>query len=297
MLSGGVKLVGVAGLMLSLSACIGLGDDAPQSVVTLGEAPTWTTGIGQLLSYYCGDCHGAQPADPSYAWFRADVYADGDGRVGAYSLRQRHLARVTDPGRPMPPPPARAMTHAEIEGLRRWVALGAPYDGQSATGHVARCEPSTVGACACPGGYYGGQLCLDDGTFETCGCAGQGVGGNGVPSGAPPAEPVLADVVTWVFEPSCGHAVGCHGPGGAPPDLIQRDGLLARLLVPSLQEPGMARVMPGSTGQSYLYLKTMADFDTRGIGSGRVMPPPESGALASGQATVLQRWIQLGAPE
>jgi hypothetical protein len=174
--------------------------------------------------------------------------------------------------------------------------LGGPLDETDLTGssHVLTCQPGVVGACACPGGWYGQQECLDDGTFAPCQC-GVDPGGEG-PSGDPPQEPVLADVVEWVLGPSCSRTAGCHGAVGALPDLTGDGGLMARLLAPSAQAPEMRRVEPGFPDQSYLFLKTRADFSSLGVGAGGRMPP-DAGLLSQEQVGVLQRWIENGAPE
>lgn len=294
--------------LLITAACPGLGNEDQAAQVDLPSDPTWVSGIDQLFAVYCNDCHGSSAVSASLAWIRTDTYFDLDGAQGAFSLRGRHLARSLDAGRPMPPSPYPRMAPAELAALERWIELGAPYDAAGAGGgetvtaavpSTSLCAAGSTGACACPGGYYGEQLCRPDGAFGPCACAGGSQTGATTSPGtagptAPAGVPTLDDVVAQVFQPSCATS-GCHVPLGPAPDLWTSEGLRARLVAGSAQAPGMRLVEPGNPGASYLFVKSRDDFTSLGLGFGGPMPPADTVPFTSDQLRLLEDWILAGA--
>ncbi len=110
-----------------LAACA---DDLGADDRELPDHPTWDNAIASILAEYCNTCHGPEPRNQAPGFFRTDVYEDVVGAQGAWSYRQRVLARVRDDANPMPPPPAPGPTAAEIEVIGRWVEQGAPRNAE-----------------------------------------------------------------------------------------------------------------------------------------------------------------------
>lgn len=121
------------------------------------------------------------------------------------------------------------------------------------------------------------------------GDSGDASGDGGEPD-VPPPDPVLGDVVRGVFAPAC---TPCHTDrvsGGL--SLLDRPGLHDTLLAPSVQAPTIARVVPGDTEASYLWLKLVDRHEEAG-GIGERMPL--SGSLTAAQLDLVERWIAAGA--
>jgi aromatic ring-cleaving dioxygenase len=68
-------------------------------------------------------CHGPKPDRGARDYFRLDVYADTDGKLGAYSMRERILERAVVRGNM---PPGTSLGPNGKEMLRLWVWQGAP---------------------------------------------------------------------------------------------------------------------------------------------------------------------------
>ncbi len=67
----------------------------------------------------------------------------------------------------------------------------AGIDGGSDAGSVATCIPGASVACACVDGETGAQICLADGTFGACACAGTGTADGGADGGLDAGMPGL----------------------------------------------------------------------------------------------------------
>lgn len=302
------------------AACKGFGTRAPQAAVTVTASPSWEEPVADLFAAYCNDCHGATPRNGAPPGIRTDLLFDAGGDLGVVALFDRHLARATDAGRPMPPPPDPVPTADEIAMLRTWASLGFPEtvaEAQSAAPlpSGAACEPGTIAPCACVQGWWGWQPCEGESGYGTCRCdsspggvtadAGAASDGGAVadagtlPDGgvvAPDAAagPSLADLHASLLLPRCGGSE-CHAAGGAsPPDLETAAGLRDRLLGPSIQARGAPYVVPGNPDASYLYVKCTPDFSSRGMGYGAVMPSDGS-PLSSAELEQLGAWIRGGA--
>jgi mono/diheme cytochrome c family protein len=324
----------VISLAAVLGACVGLGDEVPLGPA-MPESPTWVNGISQLMERRCNGCHGADPADDALGWFRTDLYGDG-ASLGVVTMAEAHEERMRDRSRPMPPPPELAMTQPEVEAFADWVRRGAPYDdadggggggGEPDAGGTGRvCTPGRISPCVLADGTIGFSTCLSDGTLDALceafpngggggggdrdmgadvtdagggtggdtGTGGGGTGGGGTGGGGTTTTS-LDQVVTEVFAPSCA-TLRCHQAVGPAPNLETRSGLRARLLRTSAQEPGMALVAPGDPDASYLFIKTLPDFASHGLGSGGVMPPSSRAPLSASQRSLLETWILEGAP-
>jgi len=89
------------------------------------------------------------------------------------------------------------------------------------------------------------------------------------------------------------HCLMCHMPGGEQGDLTLHPNPYGNLVnIPSVQS-GLKLVEPGSSAQSYLYLKlidTQAEFG----GSGGIMPF-QTDPLDTGQIEIIRSWIDQGA--
>lgn len=107
--------------------------------------------------------------------------------------------------------------------------------------------------------------------------------------------PTIESIQANVFSTTC--SSGCHtGPtGGTLPrgmDLSNTDASFNSLvLVPSIQNPAIMRVIPGDPDASYLVQK----IEGR-AGFGQIMPPPAGGApLDQALIDIIRRWIANGA--
>ena len=111
---------------------------------------------------------------------------------------------------------------------------------------------------------------------------------------------LLGSGVTWqarvsrVLEFNCG---GCHGGSSPAADLsLKGDGVYARLLEPSGQNPELALIQPGSPEQSYLWLKLTADPEIMGA-SMPINPLTGEGRLSDAELEDIRSWIEAGAVE
>ena len=289
-------LVIAAAVCLLAGACQGFGQEEPVGLA-LPSNPTWVDGVGELFDHYCNSCHGPG-ADSSLGALRTDIYEDSGQIAGAYSKRYRHLARVLDGSRPMPPAPAPPLTPSEVAALQNWIDSGAPYDSaglvEGTSLGTSSCSPGVASPCACAGGFYGTQSCEPQGTYGPCDCGTGSPGPNGGDIALPEGDPVLDDVVTLILAPSCATS-GCHEPTGAFPDLWTSGGLRSRLLGPPIQSPGMNLVEPGNVDASYLLVKSRSNFSSLGVGGGAVMPPPGYTPLSGNQIRLFEDWILSGA--
>ncbi len=111
------------------------------------------------------------------------------------------------------------------------------------------------------------------------------------PTEAPP--PSFERVVQEVFEPSCA-TTGCHSATSGAGDLFlagERAFESATDAVcsdPQARALGLARVVPGQPGASFLYLK-MTDPGNMGA----IMPPADS--LTAQEIALVEAWIEAGA--
>lgn len=207
-------------------------------------------------------------------------------------------------------------------------AGGGPDDPDAGTtGRV--CTPGRISPCVLADGTIGFSTCLSDGTLDPLceafpgggggtggdrdmgadvsdagagsdtGTGGGGTGGGGTGGGTGggggTTTTSLDQVIAEVFAPGCA-TLRCHQAVGPAPNLETRSGMRARLLRTSAQEPSMALVAPGDPDASYLFIKTLPDFASHGLGSGGVMPPSSRPALSAGQRHLLETWILEGAP-
>lgn len=107
-----------------------LGPDASM-VVTAGDLPC---DVKSILSDHCTGCHGATLAGgaPSHLASYGDLVARNlDGVPAA----QRALDRMRNAARQMPPPPATAVTGAELATFQAWVSAGTPPGDCAAGGN------------------------------------------------------------------------------------------------------------------------------------------------------------------
>lgn len=111
---------------------------------------------------------------------------------------------------------------------------------------------------------------------------------------------LLGEGVTWsariskILEFNCG---GCHG-GATPQEglTLTGEGVYARLLEPSSQNPDMPLITPGVPEQSYLYLKLIGDESI--VGNPMPYNPLTGmGALSEGEIADVLTWITNGAVE
>jgi hypothetical protein len=108
----------------------------------------------------------------------------------------------------------------------------------------------------------------------------------------PNLKPTFASIQSEVLSQRC---IGCHNGSTRflPAVLNLTDGnAYANLVgVSSIQRPALQRVAPGDPDNSYLIHKVEG---RAGIGGQRM--PLNGTALTDGQILVIQRWIELGAP-
>jgi hypothetical protein len=111
---------------------------------------------------------------------------------------------------------------------------------------------------------------------------------------------LLGEGVTWtariskILEFNCG---GCHG--GATPQAgltLTGEGVYARLLEPSTQNPDMPLITPNAPEQSYLYLKLIGDDSIMGNPM-PYNPLTGMGALSESEIADVLTWITNGAVE
>jgi copper type II ascorbate-dependent monooxygenase-like protein len=141
-------------LLSSLSAALlyaGCGDDssgappggaagsAGGAAAGAGGAPAAPTGlpcaVEQVLRERCQQCHGASTAfgAPMPLVTRDHLLAPSFSDKGV-STAAHVLARMTEGGRPMPPPPNAPATAAELAAIRGWVDAGMPASNEVCTG-------------------------------------------------------------------------------------------------------------------------------------------------------------------
>lgn len=131
-------------------------------------------------------------------------------------------------------------------------------------------------------------------TLLIAGCAGNGDGldENGRPvdnSGAVPLAPTFASIQANVFTPVC---TTCHAGAAAPLGLRLDAGSSYAMIVnaPSVEVPGLRRILPGDPDASYLIQK----IEGRAAGGGRMplnLPPLPAETIA-----VMRQWVAQGAP-
>jgi cytochrome c553 len=83
--------------------------------------------VQAALAARCTSCHGVQPL--AGVPMSLVTYADltrASLAMPAQSNAERAVARMQDPARPMPPPPASPATASEIAALSAWIAAGYP---------------------------------------------------------------------------------------------------------------------------------------------------------------------------
>ncbi len=106
-----------------------------------------------------------------------------------------------------------------------------------------------------------------------------------------PAVPSHALDVQPIWNRRCG--VGCHLGLGLQADLsLAGDGYADLVAVNSSQVPGMVRVLPAETAQSYLWHKLEGTFLEVG-GEGRQMP--KGAVLSQIELDIIEQWIEAGA--
>jgi hypothetical protein len=108
----------------------------------------------------------------------------------------------------------------------------------------------------------------------------------------PNLKPTFASIQSEILSQKC---VGCHnGTGQRLPGVmnLKEGSAYASLVgVPSIERPGLMRVAPGDPENSYIYQKLEG---SQGIGGQRM--PLNGTPLTEGQLRVIERWIDLGAP-
>jgi len=165
---------------------------------------------------------------------------------------------------------------------------GEPAASSQATGP---CQPGALVACSCASGGPGTAICSASGQgVGVCQCqSGLASGGapvssvGGSPStsdgsgGASPASSGLPCDVKAIVEKSCGTCHGNTPQFGAPMSLA------------SAMDFRVAA--PGTTASVADRVRARIDDDTR------PMPPPPNARLSSEDRTVLEKWLDAGAPD
>jgi hypothetical protein len=108
----------------------------------------------------------------------------------------------------------------------------------------------------------------------------------------PNLQPTLSSIQSEIFSQRC---IGCHSNVGRVPPmgLVLTDGnAYANLVgVASVERPALRRVNPGDPETSYLIHKLEGRPGIFGV-----QMPFQGTPLTSGQIRVIERWIELGAP-
>jgi hypothetical protein len=107
-----------------------------------------------------------------------------------------------------------------------------------------------------------------------------------------PAAPTLLEVQSQIFTPRCA-LPGCHVGATAPfgMNLQSASSSSANLIgVTSGEMPGLKRIAPGDSANSYLYWKVSGNPS---IGGDPM--PLTGGSLSNGELTLIASWIDGGA--
>ena len=115
----------------------------------------------------------------------------------------------------------------------------------------------------------------------------------------PTLEPTFASIQRDIFQTTdvAGRTacVTCHTNVGRNPagglNLVA-DGAYSQVLAPSSRKPGAIRVIPGDPANSYLLHKLKGSADIVGVRMPQNGPP----YLTDGQIRIIERWIEIGAP-
>ena len=107
----------------------------------------------------------------------------------------------------------------------------------------------------------------------------------------PNLKPTLSSIQSEILSQRC---TGCHtGNGRFLPgvmNLTEGNSYASLVGVPSIERPALMRVAPGDPENSYLYHKLEGEDIT-----GQRMPLNGT-PLTKGQIDVIERWIEIGAP-
>lgn len=138
----------LAGAALALAGC---GNDLGYDTATGTDNAGLPCDVQAILSDHCEACHGATLAGgaPIHLASYSDLMARGAGGV---KVAQRCLDRMRNAMAQMPPPPAAALSAAEIATFEAWIAAGAPS-----------------GDCMAGGGPFDGPVVCSSGTTWTGG--------------------------------------------------------------------------------------------------------------------------------
>ena len=100
--------------------------------------------------------------------------------------------------------------------------------------------------------------------------------------------PVFSDINSTIFQTSCAFS-GCHASNTkqAGLDLSSANAYNSLVGVPSTQNPGMKRVDPGNSANSYILKKLKGDGTTR--------MPLRQAALSQEKIDMITAWIDAGA--
>jgi hypothetical protein len=111
--------------------------------------------------------------------------------------------------------------------------------------------------------------------------------------GGEPIDPTatFTRVQNEIFTPTCAQ-LGCHDPLGRQEGQILSAGRSYAMIVgvPSIENPSLVRVLPGSPVNSYLYRK----ITSSGITGDRM--PQGQAPLTDAQIKLVRDWIRRGAP-
>ncbi len=132
------------------------------------------------------------------------------------------------------------------------------------------------------------------GLLLATGCVGTGQGLPNVLVDEALGPTTFPEIQEQIFDQRC--APQCHSGGAASKGLALEPGRSLQSLVdvPSVEVPGLMRVAPGDSANSYLMVK-LQPFDGRRLGSR--MPRTGPPYLSGPQLRALAQWIDAGASE
>ncbi|MFT6397443.1 MAG: hypothetical protein ACJAYU_002196 [Bradymonadia bacterium] len=250
-----------------LGGCPGFGSEIREAAV-LDETAPLCENVEILMAQHCNRCHGEVPQDGSPAGVRTDTFDS------AVIFRDRIALRSELGTMPPVTAPENGVSAQGVRILNEWADLGGPIEDcvATATPDVGSDTGSDAGTDTVDGG--------PDVNPDV---------GSDVPGDVGPV-PLLADVHDFVFTSCSNH----HLNGDTLPFLGLDAGLRDRLLASGNQLPSMPHITPGDSSQSYLWQKVNNTQSDAG-GSGVQMPIGPD--LTGEQLTMLERWIDGGAPE